>query len=87
MTNRLYKVPTAALIAVGLLLNAPASLAGGAMTIVPAPESDVPHGNQIPARRIQAIERQISEFNAAAGEPGDGAQQPVAPRDEASTSH
>lgn len=87
MTNRFYRLPIAALTAVGLLLGAPASLAGGAMTIVPAPESDVPHGNQIPARRIQAIERQLSEFNATADAPGDGTQQPVVPRDQASTSH
>lgn len=82
MSSKHLKLPLAAMTALSLLMTVPAGNAGGAMTIVPAPDSDVPHGDQIPAHRIQAIERQISEFNAATGAP-----ESAVPRDQASTSH
>lgn len=48
------------------LIFSPASFAGGAMTIVPDEDRNLPQGTLIPQHRIQKIESKLSEFEASA---------------------
>lgn len=48
----------------GVLVANPACYAGGAVTLMPAEEKDVPQGSQIPEARSQKIEKKVKEYKA-----------------------
>ncbi len=56
--------PVAAGILLTVLATSPASHAQGAGAIVPADDRDVPHGSQIPDRRIEKTESMVKAYKA-----------------------
>lgn len=46
----------------GVFLVNPASYAGGAVTLLPADDRDVPEGSQIPDWRIQETEEKVRDY-------------------------
>ena len=48
----------------GVVAVNPACYAGGALTLVPAEDNDVPQGSQIPKARSQKIEKKVKAHKA-----------------------
>jgi len=69
MDSNYIKLMPGALLAAALLsatlVFSPAGIAGGAMTIVPDEDRNLPQGTLIPQHRTQKIESQLMEFEAS----------------------
>lgn len=59
------KIVPGTLIVLGILIGVftviPTCYAGGAMTLMPAEDRDIPQGSQIPEARSQEIEKKVKE--------------------------
>ena len=66
MSTKYHKIIPRALVVLGILIGVflinPACYAGGAMTIIPAEDRDVPEGSQISEERSKAIEKKVTEY-------------------------
>jgi multidrug efflux pump subunit AcrB len=51
-------------VVLGVLLLSPVCFAGGAVTLVPAEDKDVPVGSYIPKQRSKEIEKKVKDYKA-----------------------
>ena len=74
------------IVMVGMILSvflaAPMCYAGGAVTLVPADDRDVPEGSFIPERRITEIETEVKKFKAEMKEKTKKQEQDLSPQNE-----
>ena len=66
----------------GILTVNPVCYAGGAMTLIPAEDRDVPQGSQIPEARSQEIEKKVKEHKVKMKRMSQEQQQEERPKNE-----